>query len=85
MIMRVIKILIIVWLAFLFASMLSGCSLFGSNTVVQTNNFRQTNYYTEECYVGKKTFSEIILCLESKSQMEIAQNNTTNELLDSED
>ena len=82
MIMRVIKILIIVWLAFLFAFMLSGCSLFGSTTVVQTNNFRQTNYYTEECYVGKKTFSEIILCLESKSQMEIAQNNTTNELLD---
>ena len=83
MMMKIAKDIILAWLALLFALMLlSGCSLFTKNEVIQTNNFRQTNYYTEECYTGKKTFSEIIICVESKSQMEIAQNNTTNEMLD---
>ena len=86
MIKEIFKWVIILWIALLFSSMLSGCSLFSSKpTVIQTNNFHQTNYYTDECYAGKKTFSEIILCLESKSKMEISQNNTTNELLESED
>lgn len=83
MMMKIAKDIILVWLALLFTVMLlSGCSLFTNNEVIQTNNFRQTNYYTEECYTGKKTFSEIIICVESKSQMEIAQNNATNEMLD---
>lgn len=83
MIKEIFKWVIILWIALLFSSMIAGCSLFSSKpTVIQTNNFHQTNYYTDECYTGKKTFSEIILCLESKSKMEISQNNTTNELLD---
>lgn len=86
MIKNTIKWIVIIWIALSFSSMLVGCSLFSSKpTVIQTNNFHQTNYYTDECYAGKKTFSEIILCLESKSKMEISQNNTTNELLESED
>lgn len=77
----IMKNLLLVYIALMVTLMLVGCNL-RQNTIVQTNNFRQTNYYTDECYVGHKTFSEIILCLENKSKSEIVQNNATNEMLD---
>lgn len=51
-------------------------------TVVQNNNYYQTSYGNEECYSGNKTFSQIILCMQSNSNKEIAQNRLTNGLIE---
>jgi hypothetical protein len=70
------KILLIASILILF-----GCKS-ASNPCVTVNNYRQTNYSTQSCYDGTKTFSQIIVCLQEVDAKEKNQNNITNEMLD---
>lgn len=58
--------------------MLSGCF---NNTTIQTNRLYQTDY-DYQCFSGNKTWSEIVICLNTQNQAERAQNKVTNDTLD---
>ena len=57
---------------------LSGCF---SDTVIHTNRLYQTDY-DYQCFSGNKTWSEIVVCLNTQNQAERAQNKVTNDILD---
>ena len=61
--------------------LLSGCGL-GGNYTTQSNQYYQNNYDTNVCYDGTKTFSQIIVCLQTANNKEQAQNDLTNQMLD---
>ena len=58
--------------------LLSGCF---NNTTIQTNRLYQTDY-DYQCFSGNKTWSEIVICLDTQNQAERAQNKVTNDTLD---
>ena len=67
----------------LFGSILflvSGCNLWQSKPI-QTNMFYQTDY-NYFCFDGDKTWSQIVICLDTENKAEKAQNKVTNDLLD---
>lgn len=57
---------------------LSGCF---SDTIIHTNRLYQTDY-DYQCFSGNKTWSEIVICLDTENKAEKAQNKVTNDLLD---
>lgn len=59
---------------------LMGCTI-NKPTVIQTNQFIQTDY-DYKCLIGDKTFSEIILCYQAQDKAEKAQNAITNQLIE---
>lgn len=67
-------------LIILFACIvLSGCF---SDTVIHTNNMYYQTDYDYQCFSGNKTWSEIVVCLNTQNQAERAQNKITNDILD---
>ena len=56
------------------------CGCF-NNTTIQTNRLYQTDY-DYQCFSGNKTWSEIVVCLNTQNQAERAQNKITNYILD---
>lgn len=58
--------------------LLSGCF---NNTTIHTNRLYQTDY-DYQCFSGNKTWSEIVICLDTQNQAERAQNKVTNDILD---
>ena len=73
------KIIIFAILVF-FGFMLFGCTA-QNNTVINTNQFYQTDY-EYFCFDGNKTWSQIVVCLKAQDDAEKAQNKITNDLLD---
>lgn len=59
-------------------TVLSGCF---SDTVIHTNRLYQTDY-DYQCFSGNKTWSEIVVCLDTQNQAERVQNKITNDTLD---
>lgn len=76
-----LKKLILILIVAFFMLMLTGCSWFGSNNTISTNNFYQTDY-NYFCLDGDKTWSQIVVCLKAEDDAEKAQNHVTNEMLD---
>jgi len=68
----------------LFSILMFGCA-WKTNNNVYVNQFYQTNYSSEKCYDGTKTFSQIIVCLQEVDKKEKAQNEATNKMLDNEE
>lgn len=66
------------WILLFICLMLSGCF---SNTVIHTNRLYQTDY-DYQCFSGNKTWSEMVICLNTQNQAERAQNKVTNDILD---
>lgn len=66
------------WVILFTCLMLSGCF---SDTVIHTNRLYQTDY-DYQCFSGNKTWSEIVICLDTQNQAERAQNKVTNDILD---
>ena len=58
---------------------LSGCF---SDTVIRTNNTYYQTDYDYQCFSGNKTWSEIVVCLNTQNQAERAQNKVINDILD---
>ena len=77
MLKKIILILIIV----LFSLMLVGCSWFNGNTTINTNQYYQQDY-EYFCLDGDKTWSQIVVCLNTENSAERTQNHITNEMLD---
>lgn len=67
------------WIVLFTCLILSGCF---NNTTIQTNRLYQTDY-DYQCFTGNKTWSEIVICLDTQNQAERAQNKVTNDILDS--
>ena len=63
-----------------FSLFLSSCSLFTKPTVISNNMYYQTDY-NYFCFSGNKTWSEIVVCLNTQNQAERAQNKITNDIL----
>lgn len=56
------------------------CGCF-NNTTIQTNRLYQTDY-DYQCFSGNKTWSELVICLNTQNKAERAQNKITNAILD---
>ena len=63
-----------------FSLFLSSCSLFTKPTVISNNMYYQTDY-DYQCFSGNKTWSELVICLNTQNQAERAQNKITNDIL----
>ena len=77
-----LKRIMLLTIALFFCLMLVGCSWFSnSNTTINTHHFYQTDY-NYFCFDGDKTWSQIVICLDTENKAEKAQNKVTNDLLD---
>lgn len=65
----------------MFSLFLSSCSLFTKPTMISNNMYYQTDY-NYFCLDGNKTWSEIVVCLNTQNRAERAQNKVTNDILD---
>lgn len=67
------------FLLFLLTFILGGCNT-TQITTVSVNEFYQTDY-EYNCLEEDKTFSQIIICLQTQDNAEKAQNKITNDLI----
>lgn len=73
-------LIIFLWLVFLLLPITS-CTIQKTN-VISTNKFIQTNY-DYNCLDGTKSFTQIIICYQKQDAAEKAQNEITNDLINS--
>ena len=75
------KRIILIFIIVLFGFMLFGCNC--NTTVINKNQYYQTDY-DYFCFDETKTWSQIVVCLNTQNKAERLQNKLTNELLDKE-